>query len=63
MTKKELKALTYEQLLDVCYKQEREFCKWRGQDSGLTYDMFVTIGFPAENLIDCYLKTQKQMEV
>ena len=27
MTKKELKALPYDQLVDVCYKQEREFCK------------------------------------
>ena len=61
MTQAELNNLTYEELVDVCYAQERKFCEWRGQDSGLTKKMMVDINFPKETLIDCYLKTQKTM--
>lgn len=59
MTQAELNNLTYEELVDVCYAQEREFCEWRGQDSGLTKKMMVDIKFPKETLIEMYLKTQE----
>lgn len=61
MTQAELNNLTYNELIEVCYTQERDLCSRRGQDSGLTKEMMIAINFPKADLIDMYLETQKKI--
>ena len=60
-TRKQLDALTNEQILDVAMKQEDFIDKQRGYYTGITRERFARLG--RETLIDCIMADQKTFNI
>lgn len=60
ISRQTLEKLSRQQLLDLCWKQERMISKMRGHDGGMTREKMEVID--SDVLIDCYLSMQESVE-